>query len=280
MLTTNPDLVEKVCLLLAGGIMTVLGAWLNDVRSERRSRKAKLEDAYIAWLSSQSSVLARLRAYLYLAQQKDEQPATGLIEALDRVHTEIGALTGALNTALVYESDRTRRRLIELQSSHSCALADGVSLVLLHQRLYHHFDALIRAGATMEISTTTMERELGVVAQEVTQIVQTSADNGETNLRSEAIALEGRMRAQWAEIHAHQNNVLGLRERTQSFVEGQRRELGRYIQRLFQEIDDMEDDTAAFRRLVTSSYPQGKGVLSDWASSTEARRERRTGGTD
>jgi hypothetical protein len=111
----SADTWEKLLLLVAGGAIAALGAWLNEVRSEKRRKGTKLEEAYVGWLNAHELIFRRLRELADLADEEAVSAESNglLVEKLDRVNADLQSLQAALNIAFVYERDRTKKDLVE-----------------------------------------------------------------------------------------------------------------------------------------------------------------------
>ena len=56
--------------------LTQMGVWLTDSRTEKRRKRQKLEDSYIAWLNAQASVVGKLKALARLVQGEPDSTAS------------------------------------------------------------------------------------------------------------------------------------------------------------------------------------------------------------
>jgi hypothetical protein len=141
----DTQILEKLLLLIAGGVLTALGAWINDVRGERRRKKAKLEEAYLAWLNTEYSVLSRLKELAKLAEREPEslQSHDLLLEKFERLHSDLQNLVSALNQAFIYERDRKKKALVEVQSLIYTQLAENLNIIILHQRTHLDLHTMI-----------------------------------------------------------------------------------------------------------------------------------------
>lgn len=136
---------DKFLLLIAGGGLTALGAWFNDLRSERRRKSAKLEEAYLAWLNTQSSVLGRLKELTKLAERELEsaQAHELLLEKFERLYSELQNLSSALNLAFIYERDRGKKALVEAQALLYAKLTETLSIIISHHKRHLDFRSTI-----------------------------------------------------------------------------------------------------------------------------------------
>ena len=146
---------EKVLLLLAGSAFgsasAILGAWLNDLRTEKRRKRAKLEEAYIAWLNADTLVRDRLKELVQFVESEEKVAESEelLVEKLERLPADLQTLCSALNTAFVYERSRPKRRLIELQTSLYAHLIESIKIVIAHHKTHVEYHQTVDSTNTM-----------------------------------------------------------------------------------------------------------------------------------
>lgn len=179
---------EKLLLLFIGGVMTALGAWFNELRSERRRKNAKLEEAYLAWLNSQASVLARLKELTKSVEREPEsiEAHALLMEKFERLHSDLQNLSFALNLAFIYERDREKKALVEGQALLYTKLTEGVGVVIRHHKAHLDFHK------TIDEANSLVETGNALVAR-TGELINSNTDDSKTEL-SKLTELK-----QWAE---------------------------------------------------------------------------------
>ena len=180
----NPDTLEKLLLLIGGGVLTVVGAWLNDWRSEKRRKGTKLEEAYIAWLNSHSLVLGRLKKLATLAEN---EPASGesydlLLEKLSQINSDLQNLLSALHAAFIYERDRSKKRLVELHSIRYAALVEILTIIIRHHKTHLEFHETIENSNTVISYLKELQESEGVsvnadLAKEIAKVQKSAQRN-------------------------------------------------------------------------------------------------------
>lgn len=152
----DADLAEKVVILLAGALLAGFGGWANELRGERRRRRARLEEAYLAWLNSQSVVYGRLKALAEFAQRKPASAAEleSLLERFHELETEVHGLGAALNAALLYEPVRIKRDYLELWSNLYSRMSETLSLILRHHAQHESLKMLVVRAQALVANVT------------------------------------------------------------------------------------------------------------------------------
>jgi hypothetical protein len=174
--TQNMDLQiwHNLILLVTGGVLTALGAWINDLRSEGRRKRVKLEEAYLTWLNTESSILGRLKELTKLAEDesKSVQAYELLLEKFERLHSDLQTLTSALNQALIYERDRNKKALVETQSLLYANLTESLSIIVRHHRTHLEFHATIDQAKTLVSRTQElMESDTGNSDSDIARMI-------------------------------------------------------------------------------------------------------------
>jgi hypothetical protein len=128
----SADVWEKLLLLIAGGGLTVLGAWLNDWRREYYQSRLKLKDAYSAWLTSRSDVLGRVKKLSRLARTEpsDIEHHNALMFQFIESETELKQLLTWLHTALMNERKRNVRMLLHSSSRIAELVVERLGIIL------------------------------------------------------------------------------------------------------------------------------------------------------
>jgi phytoene dehydrogenase-like protein len=161
------QILEKILLLVAGGVIAALSAWFADFRSERRRKTVKLEEAYLAWLNSQSTVLRGLRELTELAEgrPKSAEEHALILEKFDRLYSELQSLRASANQAFMYERVDEKKTLLDLQSKAYEALSEALRLTVRHQKLHLEWIPLIESA-----------REIASQCQEMLKLPAVDAD--------------------------------------------------------------------------------------------------------
>ena len=164
----DKQIVNSLLLLIAGGLLTILGAWLNDIRSERRRVRAKLEEAYLAWLNNEVSLISRLKELSRLAKSepKSLQEHDQLIERATQLHSDLQALTSALNFAVVYERNKKKRILLEKQSGIYSDLVDSLDIIIRHHKTHLDIRDLVGKMDALLLRIDAMKKTEGAQKKE------------------------------------------------------------------------------------------------------------------
>ncbi len=144
---------DKIFLLIAGGALTALGAWVNDLRNERRRKSVKLEEAYLNWLNTQSKVNGQLKELTRLAEKEPDsvQSHELLLEKFENISSDIHVLTSALNLAFIYERSKNKKVLLENQLSTYVALTELLSVIIRHHKTHLEFHKTINESNSMAV---------------------------------------------------------------------------------------------------------------------------------
>lgn len=216
---------HNLILLVAGGVLTALGAWLNDLRGERQRKRVKLEEAYLAWLNTESSVLGRLKELTKLAEDAPEsmQAHELLLEKFERLHSDLQTLTSALNLAFIYERDRNKKALVEAQSLRYVHLTEILSVIIRHHRGHLDFHATIDEANTLVSRTEEM-------------------------MKSDAANSESDIAGAISELH---EKALKARDEASNHLSTCSTELSADAKEISKHVNEIEKQSPAFRRSLT-----------------------------
>ncbi|HVG34176.1 MAG TPA: hypothetical protein VM911_13890 [Pyrinomonadaceae bacterium] len=216
--------MENLLLLVAGGVLTALGAWANDVRGERRRKREKLEEAYLTWLNTHSSLIDRLKE---LARSAETEPETLeahelLLEKLARLHSDFKDLTAALNLAFIYERDSSKKALLEVQAQIHGQLKEMLGTILAHYKVHLDFQTAI------EITGDQLSRVEEIAKSEA---VKQRPELGEA-------------------VDNLQQDILNGRERAHDHLAKCSASLSTSVKRILQHVQNIEESSPALRKLL------------------------------
>ncbi len=128
-----------------GGALTLFGAWLSDLRSEKRRKRAKLEEAYHKLLDGTVLAVHRLKAISELAEKQPESidSHATLLEKMESLRSDLQGLISALNLAFLYESNWEKRELLESHVTVYELLAVRLGVIVAHHKTHINFESLI-----------------------------------------------------------------------------------------------------------------------------------------
>jgi hypothetical protein len=229
---------NNALLLIVGGVLTVLGAWLNDLRSERRRKNAKLEEAYLAWLNTESSILGRLKELTKLAENEPEslQSHELLLEKLVNLHSDLQNLTSALHLALIYERNREKKTLVENQVKIYSLLAEKLRLIVSHHKTHLKFHLII------DQTTAMLDRANTLVAQ-AEERVRSSVDGSD-------IDEVGKAAEQYQTVQRYLAEVIRVRDESNNHLSTCASSLSDAAKRLSKDVERIEERSTDFRKVL------------------------------
>jgi hypothetical protein len=145
------DTLKDLLLLLCGGLLTGLGGWLRDLRSERLRKAQKLEEAYLTWLNMHQGVLFRLEALSRAAERDPESTDSmqPMLQRYDEVLADLLKLNEAVNAAFLFEKKGAKKQLLQSHSEILAVLAAHLGEILDHHRL--HLSYYTTIGEAQEV---------------------------------------------------------------------------------------------------------------------------------
>jgi hypothetical protein len=176
------DVSQQIVLLLSGGALTQLGVWLADLRTEKRRKRQKLEDAYIAWLNAQVSVVGRLKALARLAQEEpySMDSVESILAKFEVVETELSTLGATVNAAFIYEPSREKKQYLDNHSNLISILIEIIGVVLKHHQTHLKFRKAVEESQSLV-------SQLDEQAQSQTAAADPSVAGKVASLRDEAV---------------------------------------------------------------------------------------------
>jgi hypothetical protein len=147
----DSDTLRSLLLLVCGGLLTALGAWLRDLTAEKLRRTHKLEEAYLTWLNMHHGVLARLKALSRVAERDPDSTESmrRILQRYDDMEADLLKLNGAVNTAFLLEKKAPKKQLLQSHSEILALLAAHLGEILGHHRSHLSFYTTI--GEAQEV---------------------------------------------------------------------------------------------------------------------------------
>ena len=178
------QILEKLLLLVSGGVLASLGAWINDFRSEKRRKREKLEQAYLEWLNSEAIIRGKLKEFIKKAEVEEFSASREEIvrREYEVLRPALQSLTSAMNLAFIYEKNAKKRKTVDILHGIYHVLAESLEVIvdMYSISLKHHI--LVESILEFEGTDEELTKRLGKEAAEKYQKLLKGKEKTSTEL--------------------------------------------------------------------------------------------------